>query len=168
MRYALLMLIVSSVLLYVTGLGCDGAGCTKHATPDDKCFCDEECHMYGDCCEDVCESCGHHPFCNSASCAAYGCHNMGSNQRCQCDKLCFEMGDCCEDVCQPNACGNVHDLCKPTCAPGGLTPYGGGFSGGSCGVFVPDAECQCYSGCERVGNCCYDVCDACGDLPFCN
>eukprot|EP00640_Fibrocapsa_japonica_P004939 CAMPEP_0113933700 /NCGR_PEP_ID=MMETSP1339-20121228/1022_1 /TAXON_ID=94617 /ORGANISM="Fibrocapsa japonica" /LENGTH=214 /DNA_ID=CAMNT_0000935141 /DNA_START=40 /DNA_END=685 /DNA_ORIENTATION=- /assembly_acc=CAM_ASM_000762 len=36
MRYALLMLIVSSVLLYVTGLGCDGAGCTKHATPDES------------------------------------------------------------------------------------------------------------------------------------
>eukprot|EP00640_Fibrocapsa_japonica_P000749 CAMPEP_0113935244 /NCGR_PEP_ID=MMETSP1339-20121228/2423_1 /TAXON_ID=94617 /ORGANISM="Fibrocapsa japonica" /LENGTH=594 /DNA_ID=CAMNT_0000937315 /DNA_START=33 /DNA_END=1817 /DNA_ORIENTATION=+ /assembly_acc=CAM_ASM_000762 len=154
-----------------SGSGCSSAGCSLHATPDGECFCDAECHLYGDCCQDVCESCALHAFCNPNSCAAYGCHNMGGHQQCQCDESCFDMGDCCEDVCHPTACGNVHKACKPTCAPEGVRPYGGGYSGGVCGVFMPEAECQCYDGCQRVGNCCYDweaFCkgdDSCEDDP---
>jgi len=150
-----------------TAPGCGTSGCGLHATPDGGgCYCDAECHLYGDCCEDVCDSCDH-AFCNPASCSFYGCHKLGAQQQCQCDEVCFQMGDCCEDVCQPSACGNVHTQCKPTCAQGGATPFGGDHGGGMCGLFVPGAECQCYDGCERVGNCCHDVCDACGDLPFC-
>jgi len=146
---------------------CAATDCSLHSSPDDgECFCDSECYLYGDCCEDVCDGC-QHAYCMPESCAAYGCGSVGAQQACQCDELCFEHGDCCPDVCSGIACGDTYELCGPTCSKMGVKPYGGDYGGGMCGMFMPNAECQCYEGCERLGNCCADICDTCADIDFC-
>jgi len=63
-----------------------------------NCYCDEYCHEFGDCCNDVCQKCNL-PNCQQP----FSCHGNCGGQApggCWCDSICsIPPYDCCADVC---------------------------------------------------------------------
>ena len=71
--------------------------------------------------------------------------------------------DACELDCPPLSCElNTHaadtddDGCYDTCEPGG-------GCAGICDIYVVTSPCQCDAGCFETGDCCEDICAACGE-----
>jgi V8-like Glu-specific endopeptidase len=120
-------------------------------SPVGKCWCDETCVFYGDCCDDVCDYCPSLSHCQAGGdCAGY-CGGK-SPKGCYCDNFCAGAGDCCKGVCDD--CPSLSH-CQ---APQGCQGYCGGKS---------PAGCYCDSYCITAGDCCSDVCKWCISLPFC-
>lgn len=101
-----------------------GPGCT--------CFCNEQCATFGDCCDNVCDSCETLGQCCVPDCTGKACGDDGCGGSCgQCD-----TGDICEDGacvlcvadCTGKDCGG--DGCGGTC--GGDCPFGEGCFDGLC------------------------------------
>ena len=79
--------------------------------PDCECYCDSECFQLGDCCEDVCSTCGEtfpdncdttpcEPDCTGKSCGSDGCGGVCGT---------CEAGSSCEE----GACVDCGDDCLP-------------------------------------------------------
>lgn len=107
---------------------------------DGDCFCDDECTMHGDCCDDYVDVCGGGPEPEpepgpmGGSCVG---QCGGPSSGCHCDALCQESGDCCDDY--QSVCGGAP--AAGTCA-------------GSCGG--ANGDCYCDDQCEANGDCCDD------------
>lgn len=81
-------------------------------TAAEGCECDASCFLFGDCCADVCVTCGiceapsNEPSpqegCGEGTCAGC-CDVFVLDATCQCDASCWEYDDCCEDSCE--TCG---------------------------------------------------------------
>ena len=81
---------------------------SKHGNPNScqghcngnagNCYCDDDCHEFGDCCNDVCQKCNL-PNCQQP----FSCHGNCGGQApggCWCDSACsIPPYDCCADVC---------------------------------------------------------------------
>ena len=68
------------------------------------CFCDQQCHIHGDCCSDIneigcgypkgtCKEAGFDSCCDGANRSC-----LGSLANCFCDMACVLFGDCCDDI----------------------------------------------------------------------
>ena len=77
--------------------GCAG-NCDKKAP--EGCWCDASCMSAGDCCEDVCTTCG---YCVGQDTCAGACGGTAASGKCACDLWCLFLGDCCDDAC--SICG---------------------------------------------------------------
>jgi len=122
--------------------------------PVENCGCDEVCEQFGDCCTDVCETCGFN--CINVTVIYEGtcegsCGLFLPVENCGCDEACVEFGDCCTDVCESCGyiCNNITAIDTNTCE-------------GSCGIFLSAANCGCDEACVEFGDCCSDVCKSCG------
>jgi len=138
---------VSDLLILLSNWGpcVDAESCEGNcggAAPS-GCYCDESCHDFADCCDDVCDHCEHEPCTPSDSCAG----NCGGSapSGCYCDEACHDFADCCDDVC--DHCD--HEPCAPSdsCAD-------------NCGGSAPSG-CYCDEACHDFADCCADVCDHC-------
>ena len=76
------------------------------------CFCDASCFQFGDCCDDICVTCGIcsgpgdgevvDELCGKGVCEGC-CDQFVYDAPCQCDASCAVYDDCCDDAC--SACG---------------------------------------------------------------
>lgn len=96
---------------------CDGTSPTG-------CQCDSSCYLFGDCCADVCVTCGicgppagETPVtdgCGQGSCAGC-CDEFVLDAVCQCDASCVDYGDCCDDAC--SVCGVCEEVPEDEACP---------------------------------------------------
>ena len=130
-----------------------GAGGAEPGVDEADCWCDAECFEIGDCCDNICLSCGDAfgQYCCTPSCGMNVCGDDGCGGSCgSCDAgLSCEAGQCvaCEAQCEGKACGD--DGC-----------------GGSCGTCGDDSQCvdgQC-EGCE--GSCLPEITITTPPSPF--
>lgn len=161
---------------------CEG----KCGQNNDTCWCDAYCHLYGDCCPDVCTFCGELPKCASCGdgkCAPGECNTCPAD----CTSWCAKCGD---GVCQktqescstcPDDCGSCcgNGSCDPgedsTGCPADCPPCGDGTCSGneSCHTCVADCGSCCGNGnCENslYGETCENCpgdCGACLPTGFC-
>ena len=112
----------------------------------DTCWCDAFCHLYGDCCPDMCDDCPIMPSCNSVC----GDNVCGVDENCtNCKQDCTWCPECGDGVCQQSeVCKTVTGAygdaeCEPDC-------------GACCGNGVCDPD-------ETNANCPADCTAPCGD-----
>lgn len=88
--------------------------CTGSCAPDDPfpckgfcggqspqgCWCDSNCFLQGNCCDDVCDSCPDLSGCGPPPGSCAGLCLFQSPEGCWCDVNCHVQGDCCQDICQ--------------------------------------------------------------------
>ena len=98
-------------------------GVCGHQTPS-GCWCDPQCLLQGDCCEDACLECD---VCKSSSPPApvispTSCEGSCGEQAtggCWCDSECLKMGDCCTDSCtECGVCVPAAPVISPTSCEG--------------------------------------------------
>jgi hypothetical protein len=81
------------------------------------CWCDEECDLFGDCCDDVCDECPDNTFCDP-DIDPYVCEGFCGEMApggCWCDEWCDSFNDCCDDVC--DECDEDVSFCDPNIDP---------------------------------------------------
>ena len=141
---------------------------------DDVCSLDETCEG----CEADCGPCPTGVCCVPS--ATPGCAEDAALESC----VCAFDGFCCtaawDDLCVEAAIGGCGHACFETaCGDGACDPGESCVSCevdcgacpsatcvGACGVYDPDAPCQCDELCFGSGDCCDDICDLCaGDFP---
>jgi len=128
------------------------------------CYCDESCSVIGDCCADVCNACGELTFCSpgTETDCSDGVDNDGdgftdcSDSDCP---ACLPETDCSDDV--DNDYDGYNDCADSDCAESPDCSCVGW-----CGTDAPGG-CYCDEECLGFGDCCADVCNACGELTFC-
>ncbi len=147
--------VMASVL--VCGASCnedpDPATCEGFcgAQSPEGCWCDEQCAELGNCCDDVCTTCG---FCDTETGGGEidpeSCEGVCGSQAaggCWCDAGCVTAGDCCADACaECDSCGAEELSCV-----------------GKCGDFNVEWPCQCDDACLANNDCCEDACTECGE-----
>ena len=128
-----------------------------------KCYCNANCFQFGDCCEDVCESCFDTftdqccaPECDGKTCGPDGCG--GTCGECAPGTLC-EVDQCvaCEPQCDGLSCGD--DQCGGTC--GECAPFDT-CEAGQCIACEPQCE-----GKECGSDGCGGSCGVCDDGQSC-
>ncbi len=118
------------------------------------CWCDNACFQAGDCCDDVCQTCGDEypdqcgcePDCAGKECGGDGCG-----------------GSC--GACGGNAYCDGQGLCVPYCTPKcSGKECGSDGCGGVCGVCTGNEQCNTQGQCQCVPNCAGKECggDGCG------
>ncbi len=119
------------------------------------CFCDDTCHLLGDCCPGICTECP-----EAAGCV-HECTGLCGQQApsgCLCGGNCELLGNCCDDFCE--VCPTEPPCLDATCE--GIC--GGGFPEG-CDE-LGNCACYCDDLCWDFGDCCSDLCDHC-ESEFC-
>jgi hypothetical protein len=123
------------------------------------CSCDPACAAFSDCCSTVCQQCPRTETCFRQPWSCFGLCG-GPTGLCWCDAACGEFNDCCPDVCLKCAehvkVGAFFDCNQPGF---GCTFY--------CGGFNPIDHCFCDAACFDFGDCCDDMCLACGNYIPC-
>lgn len=159
------------------------------------CWCDKECKIWGDCCDDYETKCS---STNAVVTTGDGCDTEKrpgicgyKSGTCWCDGKCLEYGDCCDNY--PLFCGQqvtgayktCHKRCgakangcwcdadcvtNQDCCPDYSTvceSAGEGFNScfGKCGEKA--GTCWCDPGCVENGDCCPNYQYRCGSLGSC-
>ena len=131
-----------------------------------KCYCDQACFQYGDCCDDVCATCGASfpnncctPKCDGKQCGDDGCG--GSCGKCTAGFECTDS-TCtkCTPSCEGKQCGD--DGCGGSCGTcaGGLTCD----PAGQCAACVPSCAGK-VCGDDGCGGSCGECTVDCANLP---
>jgi hypothetical protein len=130
-----------------------------------ECYCDDACWEYGDCCADVCDSCGEafpsnccKPQCEGKQCGDDGCG--GSCGGCEPGFECKEAAcQACVPQCEGKQCGP--DGCGGSCGEcqGGLQ-----CGNGACVACAPDCDGR-ICGPDGCGGSCGNCEEACKNIP---
>ncbi len=103
--------------------GCGVSSCQAHCGQQvGQCFCDGQCHLWNDCCPDVCDFCNYNwcdcePDCQGKECGNDGCG--GSCGQCVGGEFCDSDGSCSECSCGEKECGqNQCGASCGSCPPG--------------------------------------------------
>ncbi|MFH1529682.1 MAG: hypothetical protein ABIK09_02985 [Pseudomonadota bacterium] len=117
-------------------------------TSGGSCSCAPDCGLTGNCCANICSSCGLCVVCGDGQCTG-----AESCKSCPAD-----CGPCCGNgVCQPQQ--NETSCSCPADCPDDLDTCSPCQCGGS-----GDA-CKCGPSCVLTGDCCANACTACGSCP---
>ncbi len=100
---------------------CDGF--CEGPSADESCYCDANCFIYGDCCDDVCDFCADTyadecncvPDCDGKDCGTDGCYGTCGDL----DGGCDAGFGCVAGVCTEGACEDEGDIpdCDGVCGP---------------------------------------------------
>ncbi|HYC54352.1 MAG TPA: hypothetical protein VEL28_05390 [Candidatus Binatia bacterium] len=148
---------------------CGGPSCCGNGTceaSEDSTTCRADCAICGD---GICELDETAITCvQDCGCGADEyCGGPGPGGGCGCDAECVFRGDCCPDVCSECGVSTLGSLCcgSGTCDPGEdadvCAQDCGCAADDACGNAAP-AGCHCDEVCMQKGDCCPDVCGACG------
>ena len=151
------------------------ARCYDAYDEEQSCQCDDLCDQGEDCCADFGAAC-------SGSCVGI-CGLYHGAATCQCDPECVDYDDCCGDYsfncesieCEEDTACDDQNPCTSDLCVDGLCTFdtilgceegtgGGGPEGsceGSCGQYLPGAECQCDPQCAQFADCCGDFAELC-------
>lgn len=168
----LLLVVLGGILLFsgVSSLSCTADTCDSEVSEGgESCYCDDGCALNGDCCSDICTSCGY--YCNATSTvvptvANSTCeNNCGVSQICEsqdsccgCDAMCYFAGDCCSDY--GTFCSNA--TIAPTISWDFLSCNGSCTAdSGVCDASDDTVCCYCDSACTLNGDCCSDYSSLC-------
>lgn len=124
-------------------------------TDGTKCYCEESCLKWNDCCEGYAESCMkdvlEESVCEGLCGTTHGIR-LADGSKCYCEAECLDYNDCCEgyvEVCASSSTGS-----SAVCA-------------GKCGdtskfTAADGSVCYCEEQCLKYKDCCEDYEDTCG------
>jgi hypothetical protein len=127
------------------------------------CWCDSQCTIFGDCCDDLAATCGNGQ--PRATCEGY-CGGKAGQGACWCDDACVTYGDCCDDKGErcdgAPICLGGGEICAAVCHGGPMPelPAGCPIPSCMCPPVCPDVMCEmaCEYGFKQDENGC-ELCD---------